>query len=66
LSYLVRKQGFPTADLSALLGSVKPSTVMLGWEAWNVSPTLDMEKLRKSKEKYPMIILFPFCSLLFP
>ena len=27
-------------DLSPWLGSVKPSTVMLGWEAWNVSPTL--------------------------
>jgi hypothetical protein len=23
-----------------LLGSVKPSTVILGWDAWKVSPTL--------------------------
>ena len=28
------------AHLSPWLGSVNPSTVMLGWDAWNVSPTL--------------------------
>ena len=29
----------PRQKRSELEGSVKPSTVMDGWEAWNVSPT---------------------------
>ena len=38
-AFLLTLESSPRQKRSELEGSVKPSTVMEGWEAWKVSPT---------------------------